>query len=83
MGTIKKIDISECTSQKDAVIKHLLEFDGLTQKEATKYYGAQRLSAIIFDLRAEGYEIETHMMVGKNRFGHTSEYGRYVLVKED
>ena len=81
MGT-ERIDISECTSQKDAIVKHLTRFGNLTQKEATRYYGATRLSAIIFDLRAEGYMIETHMVVGKNRFGHTSEYAKYMLIKE-
>ena len=80
----EKVDITDCTSQRDAVVKHLETFGNITQKQANDYYGASRLSAIIFNLRyKEGYVIETHMTVGQNRFGHTTEFAKYVLVKED
>lgn len=71
------------SSQKDAVLQHLKANGSITSMEAIENYGATRLSAIIYNLRyKEGYIIETHMMVGKTRFGNTCEYARYVL-KED
>lgn len=83
MGNIERVDIKDCASQRDAVVKHLKTYGNITQKQANDYYGASRLSAIIFNLRyKEGYAIETHMTVGKNRFGHTTEFAKYVL-KED
>lgn len=71
------------SSQKDAVLAHLKANGSITSKEAIDNYGATRLSSIIHILRhKEGYVIETHMMAGKTRFGHSCEYAKYVL-KED
>lgn len=70
-------------TQKEAVLNHLKTQGSITSMEAINNYGATRLSAIIFDLRyKDGYMIETHMVAGKNRFGNSYEYAKYVL-KED
>ena len=70
----------EGLSQKDDVLKHLKENGSITSMEAIKKFGVTRLSAIIFDLRyKDGYDIVTHMMEGKNRYGRTSKYAKYVL----
>lgn len=47
--------------------------------EAFQKYGATRLSAIIFDFRKMGYDIVTHIIVGKNRYDGTSQYAEYRL----
>ena len=67
---------------KTVVLKHLRENIGLTSMEAFKLYGITRLSAIIFDLRKLGYNIDTDMEIGKTRYGETCRYARYFLLKE-
>lgn len=69
-------------SQTEDVIKFMKEHGSITSMDAIKNFGATRLSAIIFSLRKRGYDIDTRMEVGKNRYGKTSEYARYVLNKE-
>ena len=64
------------------VLKHLKEKGNITSLEAIQKYGATRLSAIIFNLKDKGYEINTLMIDGKDRFGNESRYAKYVL-KED
>lgn len=69
--------------QRKAVLDHLQSGKGITSMEAFQKYGATRLSAIIFDLRKLGYDIETHRCVGKTRYGDTSQYARYLMKKEE
>ena len=64
------------------VLKHLKEKGNITSWEAIQKYGATRLSAIIFNLKDKGYDINTLMIDGKDRFGNESRYAKYVL-KED
>ena len=66
-------------SQTEDVLRFMREEGSITSMDAIKEFGATRLSAIIFNLRDRGYDIETHMEVSKNRYGHTVEYARYVL----
>lgn len=68
--------------QIKAILDHLKKHKTLTSAEAFKLYGCTRLSAKIFDLRKDGYVIETHKKSGKTRFGTYCEYGEYEL-KED
>ena len=69
------------TTKTDKVLEHLKEHGTITSMEAIDMYGATRLSAIIFNLRNRGYNIETHDMPFVDRFGNSSVYGKYVLVK--
>ena len=48
--------------------------------KAIKEYGATRLSAIIYNLRDDGYIIETNMKTTKNRFGRKVSYSEYKLI---
>lgn len=61
------------------VKKHLETRRSITQIEAIKYYGAYRLSDIIFKLRKAGYNIITVNESRKDRNGNTCTYARYVL----
>lgn len=65
--------------QRQAILKHLQTKGSITSMEAFQKYGATRLSAIIFDFRKMGYDIVTHIIVGKNRYGGTSQYAEYRL----
>jgi hypothetical protein len=69
-------------SQTEDVLRFMREEGSITSMDAIKEFGATRLSAIIFNLRDRGYDIETRMEVSKNRYGHIVEYARYVLHEE-
>ena len=69
-------------SQTDAVKQHLLEGKTISNKDAAELYGIERLSAIIFNLRNKGWEIDTIMCEGRTRFGTHCSYGKYILKKE-
>jgi hypothetical protein len=73
--------MSEKKSKKQAVLEHLEKHKTITSLEAIELYGATRLSAIIFNLRKEGYEIETVDLPFTDIFGTKSHYGKYILVE--
>jgi len=67
-----------------AVLSHLMDNGSITSMDAIERYGATRLSAIIFNLRRRGYDIETVTMGMTDRYGHAVNYAKYVLhEKED
>ena len=67
------------TNKTQLVLKHLQQYGCITSLEAIEKYGATRLSAIIFNLRKRGYDIDTIDMEFTDRFGTKSTYGKYVL----
>ena len=67
-------------SQTSEIIAYLRKYKQITSYEAIKRFGATRLSGIIFILRERG--IETEMVQDKNRYGHTTSYAIYHLVKD-
>jgi len=67
-------------SQREKVLNHLMN-NSLTSMQAFEDYGITRLSAIIFNLRDEGYNINTTMYHGTNRFGNSCVYAEYTLIK--
>lgn len=74
---MKKSELGK--SQTEDILKYMREEGSITSMDAIREFGATRLSAIIFSLREQGYDIETQMEVGKNRYGRTMEYARYIL----
>ncbi len=70
----------ECNTQREVVLEHLKTGKQITQEEAYELCGSQRLGAIIFNLRKEGYSIYNIEQKGKNRFGHTCNFVKYMLV---
>lgn len=69
-------------SQITDIIAHLRKYKSITSYEAIRKYGATRLSGIIYILREKGFDIETEMTQGKNRYGHISNYAIYHLIKD-
>lgn len=59
-------------TQIDAIRSHLLRGKSITPIQALRLYGCFRLAAVIFDIRAEGYIIDTEMV--SNGKGHFAEY---------
>lgn len=66
-------------SQKKRVLYYMQQFGSITSFEAFSDLGITRLSARIFELRDDGYEIESTDEKSKNRFGETIRYSRYSL----
>lgn len=66
-------------TQYDRVLDHLKKNKKLSQKQAINLYGAYRLSAIIYTLRKDGYNITTNFKSGKNRFGDNVSWAEYKL----
>ena len=69
-------------TQEQAVRNHIINNGSITQAQAVRLYGCYRLSARIYDMRKDGYEIATQYETSKNRFGYTSVYANYVLLKK-
>lgn len=66
------------------VLKYLMKYrkKGLTQLECTEKFGNTRLSAIIFNLRKYGYDIESVDEEHKTRYGYKTKVTRYFYVGE-
>ena len=61
------------------VLRHLREYGSITSDEAWQYFGATRLSDIIFRLRRRGHDIETVMCDMRDRYGSPVRFARYHL----
>lgn len=70
-------------AQIERVLAHLKSKGTLQPLEAWRDLGIYRLSAVIYDLRQEGYEIATKRLEVTNRFGETAHIAQYVLEAED
>ena len=77
MKTIE-ITSSQVKSQSDAILWHLKTYGSITSYEAIKEYGATRLSAIIFNHRKEGYDIDSLPLTKKTRFGRNTTIAKYI-----
>jgi hypothetical protein len=67
------------TNQKVIIEKWLHDYGSITGKQAMEDCGVYRLSAVIFDLRKKGVDIETHTLIVKNRYGGISRVAQYQL----
>ena len=68
-------------TQKAMVLKHLQQFKSITSWEAIEFYGATRLSGIIYSLRQEGHIISSETEKGRNRYGHPVKFAKYVYTR--
>ena len=66
-------------TKTQAVLDWLKTHASISSMEAIQNFGATRLSVIIFNLRKRGYNIETVMVDGRDRFGNQTRYARYYL----
>lgn len=69
--------------QRQAILDHLENKGSITSIEAFSRYGVTRLSAIIFDLRGMGYDIQTIPLETINRFNEKVTFAKYKLYKEE
>lgn len=68
-------------SHIERTIKYLKKNKSITSKDAFVELGNTRLSATIFELRQDGWNIVNVKEQEKNRFGENTSYVRYVLKK--
>ena len=67
-------------TQKEKVVRHLLDSGNITPLDAFRDYGIMRLSAIIFNLKEEGFIFETEIETSLNRFKEKCKFARYTLI---
>lgn len=68
-------------TQNEMVKKHLEMFGSITAMEAIQEYGIMRLASRISDLKRDGFNIESSMETGKNRFGKSVSWTRYEVTR--
>ena len=67
------------TNQKVIIEKWLHDHGSITGKQAMEDCGVYRLSAVIYELRKRGVDIETNMIDVKNRYGGISRVAQYKI----
>lgn len=72
----------EYKSQTEAVLAHLKKHGSITSMEAIRFYGVTRLSAVIYNLRRDGYTIVTEFIVVPTRYSKDTSAARYILKSE-
>lgn len=68
-------------SQKSIVLDYMEELGSITPIDAFRDLGITRLSAIVFNLKEEGHDIDKAIETGKNRLGNRTRYARYSFGK--
>lgn len=69
-------------TQCEQIIRHLEDYGTITSLEAIVEYGILRLASRINDLKRMGYAISSETQTGKNRYGESTHFSVYKLVKE-
>lgn len=69
-------------TQKDIVLKYLKEHKKITILEAIYQLGVTRLSAIIYNLKKDGVNIETRTKLIKAKNGRKTSVAEYILEDE-
>jgi len=71
----------EASMNKTIAVKNHLEAKGsITTFEAINLFGATRLSAIIFNLRRRGMDIQAITTIGLDRYGSKVRYAKYTYT---
>jgi len=68
-------------SQNKRLLEYLQKGSNINPLDSWKLLGIYRLSARIFDLRADGYKIETERIIVKNQFNENVNVGSYKLIE--
>ena len=67
-------------TQKQFILQHLQQYGSIEPLTALREYGCYRLGAVIFNLRAEGYNIVTERMEAKSKItGRPVQFAKYIL----
>ena len=66
-------------TQKEEILEYLKNNKKITILEAIYHLGITRLSAIIYSLKKEGYNINTQMKLVKAKNGRKTSVAEYIL----
>lgn len=66
-------------SQKLRILRYLRDFGTITPMDALREFGIMRLAARIYELRKEGFSIQTKRATTLNRYGEEVGYAIYSL----
>lgn len=69
-------------TQYDRILQHLKIKNKITSWESITEYGVTRLSAVIYMLRQDGYNITSEFKSAKNRYGDVVSFVEYTLKDE-
>lgn len=69
-------------SQNERILKYMHDFGSITQFEALRDLGVQRLASRISDMRSRGHTIVSEFEVIHNRYCEKSRVKRYRLLEE-
>jgi hypothetical protein len=67
-------------TKKQMVLEFMKAGNAITSLVAIQKFGATRLSAIIYDLKADGYDFITTNVTVKDRFSNDCNVAEYKLV---
>ena len=67
------------TPQKELILSHIEQYGSITPLEAQKFYGCNRLSARIWDLKHDGHIIVSEIVEVETRTGK-ARVARYRLA---
>ena len=70
------------TTKSGQVKKHLLDKGIIDSWTAIELYGATRLSAIIFNLRRRGFNIDSQPKTVKDRNGNLCNFVTYKFIEK-
>ena len=70
------------STQCSRLISYMQDFGSITQMETISELGIMRIASRISELKKEGYNIQKHMVKGKNRYGENVSWAAYSLQKE-
>lgn len=70
-------------TQKELIITYLAAGNPLTSMKAFELFGITRLSGRIFELRKDGYAIDSETKSAKNRYGKIVSFTQYSLEESE
>jgi len=86
----KQMNINDVESEQEAIYKqkllilaHFEQGKTLTCKQAEELFGCMRLPARVWELNRAGFNIQSRMVKGVNRFGRPVRYAEYYVGGEE
>ena len=70
-------------TQRQRLKEYLETHENINPLQAWNLLGIYRLSAVVFDLKKEGFDIQTGRLKVRNKFGEVCEVGLYSHVKPE
>ena len=70
-------------NQKQKVIRHLETYGSITPLDALREYSIMRLAAVIFNLKEDGYNIDSEMTTSTNKFGEKVNFAKYTANEQE